>query len=99
MSRRLAPLTLDNLSDLPSTCRRCVTWELDPLAAKQASAAGDTGFEKEAWISGTLLEWGSCGRVAYVDDQPAGFVTYAPPALVPRALEFRRRRSAETPCS
>ncbi|GLY26883.1 GNAT family N-acetyltransferase [Kineosporia sp. NBRC 101731] len=88
MSRRLAPLTLDNLSDLPSTCRRCVTWELDPLAAKQAMKAGDTGFEKEAWISGTLLEWGSCGRIAYVDEQPAGFVTYAPPTLVPRALEF-----------
>jgi GNAT superfamily N-acetyltransferase len=88
MTRRLAPLTLDNLSDLPVTCRRCVVWELDPVAARQAKEVGDPGFEKEAWVSGTLLEWGSCGRVAYVDDTPAGFVTYAPPALVPRALAF-----------
>jgi GNAT superfamily N-acetyltransferase len=88
MTRRLAPLTLDNLSDLPTTCRRCVVWELDPVAARQAREVGDPGFEKEAWVSGTLLEWGSCGRVAYVDDAPAGFVTYAPPALVPRALAF-----------
>jgi len=88
MTRRLAPLTLDNLSDLPTSCRRCVTWELDPVAARQAKEVGDPGFEKEAWVSGTLLEWGSCGRVAYVDDEPAGFVTYAPPALVPRALAF-----------
>jgi GNAT superfamily N-acetyltransferase len=88
MSRRLAPLTLDNLSDLPTGCRRCVVWELDPVAARAAKEVGDTGFEKEAWVSGTLLEWGSCGRVAYVDDNPAGFVTYAPPALVPRALAF-----------
>jgi hypothetical protein len=88
MSRRLAPLTLDNLSDLPPSCRRCVVWELDPVAARQAKEVGDTGFEKEAWVSGTLLEWGSCGRIAYVDDNPAGFVTYAPPALVPRALAF-----------
>jgi GNAT superfamily N-acetyltransferase len=88
MTRRLAPLTLDNLSDLPTTCRRCVVWELDPVAARQAKEVGDPGFEKEAWVSGTLLEWGSCGRVAYVDDDPAGFVTYAPPALVPRALAF-----------
>jgi GNAT superfamily N-acetyltransferase len=88
MTRRLAPLTLDNLSDLPTTCRRCVVWELDPVAARQAKEVGDPGFEKEAWVSGTLLEWGSCGRVAYVDDEPAGFVTYAPPALVPRALAF-----------
>jgi GNAT superfamily N-acetyltransferase len=88
MTRRLAPLTLDNLSDLPTSCRRCVTWELDPVAARQAKEVGDPGFEKEAWVSGTLLEWGSCGRVAYVDDEPAGFVTYAPPALVPRAMAF-----------
>lgn len=88
MTRRLAPLTLDNLSDLPTSCRRCVTWELDPVAARQAKEVGDPGFEKEAWVSGTLLEWGSCGRVAYVDDDPAGFVTYAPPAMVPRALAF-----------
>jgi GNAT superfamily N-acetyltransferase len=88
MSRRLAPLTLDNLSDLPESCRRCVVWELDPVAGRQAREVGDPGFEKEAWVSGTLLEWGSCGRVAYVDDVPAGFVTYAPPALVPRALAF-----------
>jgi GNAT superfamily N-acetyltransferase len=88
MTRRLAPLTLDNLSDLPESCRRCVVWELDPVAARRAKEVGDTGFEKEAWISGTLLEWGSCGRVAYVDERPAGFVTYAPPAMVPRSLAF-----------
>jgi GNAT superfamily N-acetyltransferase len=88
MTRRLAQLTLDNLADLPDTCRRCVVWELDPVAARRAKEAGDTGFEKEAWISGVLLEWGSCGRIAYVDDEPAGFVTYAPPAFVPRSLSF-----------
>jgi GNAT superfamily N-acetyltransferase len=88
MTRRLSPLTLDNLADVPDPCRRCVVWELDPVAARRAEEVGDTAFEKEAWLSGTLLEWGSCGRVAYVDDQPAGFVTYAPPALVPRSLAF-----------
>ena len=88
MSRRLAPLTLDNLADLPDQCRRCVVWELDAVAARRATEVGDTAFEKEAWVSATLLEWGSCGRVAYVDEHPAGFVMYAPPALVPRSLSF-----------
>lgn len=88
MSRRLSPLTLDNLSDLPNGCRGCVAWELDAVAARRAREVGDTAFEKEAWISATLLEWGSCGRIAYVDDAPAGFVTYAPPAFVPRSLAF-----------
>jgi GNAT superfamily N-acetyltransferase len=88
MGRRLAPLTLDNLSDLPDGCRKCVVWELDAVAARRAKEAGDTSFEKEAWVSATLLEWGSCGRVAYVDEEPAGFVMYAPPAFVPRSLSF-----------
>jgi len=88
MGRRLAALTLDNLSDLPDPCRRCVVWELDAVAARRAVEAGDTGFEKEAWVSATLLEWGSCGRIAYVDEEPAGFVMYAPPAFVPRSLAF-----------
>jgi hypothetical protein len=88
MGRRVAALTLDTLPDLPDPCRRCVIWELDPVAERRATEAGDTGFEKEVWVSSTLLEWGSCGRVAYVDDEPAGYVIYAPPAMVPRSLSF-----------
>ncbi|HEY8533340.1 MAG TPA: GNAT family N-acetyltransferase [Micromonospora sp.] len=88
MSRRLVSLTLDTLEDLPRACRRCVFWELDPVSAERACAAGDPGLEKEAWVSRTLLEWGSCGKLVYVDGVPAGFVMYAPPAYVPRSLAF-----------
>ncbi|MEV4558798.1 GNAT family N-acetyltransferase [Kitasatospora sp. NPDC049285] len=88
MGRRVVPLTLDNLSDLPSTCRSCVFWELDPVSGRAAQDAGKGELEKEGWISAVLLEWGSCGRVAYVDDRPAGFVLYAPPAYVPRGQSF-----------
>ena len=88
MGRRIAPLTLDNLSDLPVTCRSCVFWELDPVSGDAAVQAGKPEMEKEAWISGVLLEWGSCGRLVYVDETPVGFVLYAPPAYVPRSLAF-----------
>ena len=88
MTRRLGALTLDTLGDLPAPCRRCLAWELDEVAARRAAASGDPSFEKEAWLSEVLLEWGSCGRIAYVDDEPAGFVTYAPPGYSPRALGF-----------
>jgi GNAT superfamily N-acetyltransferase len=88
MSRRLVNVTLDNLSDLPPTCRNCVYWELDPVAGQRACDAGDTALEKEAWLSDTLLEWGSCGLLIYVDGIPAGYVLYAPAAYVPRALAF-----------
>jgi GNAT superfamily N-acetyltransferase len=88
MSRRVVNLTLDLLGDLPDPCRSCVFWELDPVAGTRAAESGDTALEKEAWISATLLEWGSCGKLAYVDEAPAGYVTYAPPAYVPRAMAF-----------
>lgn len=88
MSRRLVNLTLDTLEDLPHRCRTCVFWELDPVAAERACLLGDPGLEKEAWVSQTLLEWGSCGKLAYVDGMPAGFVMYAPPSTVPRSMAF-----------
>lgn len=88
VSRRVASLTLDNLDDLTPRCRRCVFWELDPVAGEVAAEAGDLGLEKEAWVSATLLDWGSCGKIAYVDAMPAGYLTYAPPAYVPRSMAF-----------
>jgi GNAT superfamily N-acetyltransferase len=88
MARRVVSLTLDNLEDLPARCRRCVFWELDPVARSRAEEAGDTAFEKEAWVSATLLDWGSCGKLVYVDGVPAGYVLFAPPAVVPRAVAF-----------
>jgi hypothetical protein len=88
MSRRLVNLTLDTLEDLPRRCRQCVYWELDPVAADRACAAGDTDLEKEAWVSQTLLEWGSCGKLIYVDGMAAGFAMYSPPAYAPRSMAF-----------
>ena len=86
--RRLTPLTLDNLGELISPCRFCVNWELDPVAAKRASDSGDATLEKEAWVSAVLLEWGSCGILAYVGDIPVGYILYGPAPLVPRAWSF-----------
>jgi len=88
MSRRLVNVTLDNLGDLPARCRRCVFWELDPVAGTRAEEAGDTALEKEAWVSATLLEWGGCGKLVYVDGVPAGYALFAPPAYVPRSVAF-----------
>ncbi|HXU96693.1 MAG TPA: GNAT family N-acetyltransferase [Jiangellaceae bacterium] len=87
-SRRLTALTLDNLEDLSRPCRSCVSWELDPVAAQRAQDSGDVALEKEAWLSAVLLEWGSCGFVAYTGSQPIGHVLYAPPSMVPRAASF-----------
>lgn len=88
MARRLVNLTLDNLGDLSGHCRSCVFWELDAAAGNRACATGSAELEKEAWVSDTLLEWGCCGQLVYVDGAAVGHVLYAPPAYVPRSLGF-----------
>ena len=89
MSRRVANVTLDNLDDLPVRCRRCVFWELDP--GRPGPGRGDRATRPSRRRPGsraTLLEWGSCGKVVYVDGVPAGYVLFAPPAYVPRSVAF-----------
>ncbi len=49
---------------------------------------GEPALEKESWISSILLDWGSCGKIIYVDGVPAGYVLYAPPRHVPRSVAF-----------
>jgi GNAT superfamily N-acetyltransferase len=88
VSRRLVNVTLDNLGDISPECRACVFWELDPVSGERARTSGAAELEKEAWVSDTLLEWGSCGQLLYVDGVPAGHALYAPPAYVPRAVAF-----------
>ncbi|MBA3488164.1 MAG: GNAT family N-acetyltransferase [Longispora sp.] len=88
MSRRLVNLTLDTLEELPKKCRSCVYWELDPIAAERACVDGTADLAKESWVSQTLLEWGSCGKLAYAEGMPAGFVMYAPPSYMPRSSAF-----------
>jgi GNAT superfamily N-acetyltransferase len=88
VSRRIAPLTLDNLSDLPSPCRTCVYWEAGPTADNDHPATDERALLKEAWLSATMLDWGSCGKIAYLSGLPVGYVMFAPPGFVPRSTAF-----------
>lgn len=88
VGRELFSLTLDRLQDLPEPCVSCIFWELDPALAAGSIAGGEPGLDKESWLSSALLDWGSVGQIAYVDGVPAGYITYAPPYLVPRATAF-----------
>ncbi len=50
--------------------------------------AGAAEFEKEVWLSGVMLSWGSCGQLLTIDDEVAGFAVYAPPPVVTSARAF-----------
>ena len=84
----ITSLTLDSLDQLSAHARRCVFWEMDPGALHDARGFCDQEFEKEAWLSMVMLEWGSCGQVAVRDGKPLGSALYAPPRMIPRAQLF-----------
>lgn len=96
MSIRIRPLRLEGFEQLPKHARQCVFWEVDPQTLARGDQLADPEFEKEAWLSMVMLEWGSCGQVAAEetddaddDDEPClGFILYAPPRAVPRAYRF-----------
>lgn len=99
MSVRIRPLRLEGFEQLPKHARRCVFWEVDPETLNGADHLSDPEFEKEAWLSMVMLEWGSCGQVAALagdgddggdaaEDACLGYVLYAPPRALPRAQRF-----------
>ena len=88
MTRALVPLSMTTIGLLPDRCRGCVAWELDADGVKSAVRLGDTEFEKEVWLSGVMLTWGSAGQIVTVDDRPVGFALFAPPTAVPGASAF-----------
>ncbi len=80
------PLTLASLAELRGHARECVFWEIDPVSE---GGAIDAAFEKEAWVSRVMLEWGVCGRILRgAEGEAAGHALYAPPGLLPRARLF-----------
>jgi hypothetical protein len=98
VSVHIKPLRLEGFEQLPKHARRCVFWEVDPATLGRRDHLVDPEFEKEAWLSMVMLEWGSCGQVATAaaagpghssGDPPClGYVLYAPPRVVPRARRF-----------
>lgn len=103
VAARITPLRLEAFEQLPKHARRCVYWEVDPAIIDRGDHLSDPEFEKEAWLSMVMLEWGSCGQLAVNsetdvhgdgvakdgDDEPClGYAFYAPPRSVPRAGRF-----------
>ena len=97
MFASIRPLRLEAFEQLPKHARRCVFWEVDPQTLPDGEQLADPEFEKEAWLSMVMLEWGSCGQVATAevadevddsDDECLGYALYAPPRAVPRAQRF-----------
>ena len=92
MSVTITPLTMDGFESLSTHTRRCVFWEMDPslIPANPGGGEFESEFDKEAWVSMMLLEWGTCGQLAINTHtgKVVGAAFYGPPRSVPRSLMF-----------
>lgn len=84
--RELRPLTPDRVADLVGTCAPCTFWQTVP---RNGHSDPRTQVELlEEWVETVTADWGPPGRIAYVDDEPAGHVLMAPARHVPRLAAF-----------
>ncbi|MEW1952182.1 N-acetyltransferase [Terrabacter sp. NPDC080008] len=84
--RELRPLTPDRVTDLVGGCAPCTFWQTVPHNGH--SGPREPLDLLAEWVETVTSEWGSPGRVAYVDEQPAGHVLLAPARYVPRLAAF-----------
>lgn len=61
MFATLVPVSQERISRIHPQAGRSIFWELAPEIAESVLQSGDPAFEKEAWLTTTLLEYGSCG--------------------------------------
>ncbi|MGL4305043.1 MAG: GNAT family N-acetyltransferase [Mycobacteriaceae bacterium] len=88
MSASISALTLSCFDQLPKHARECVFWQVDAAGVDTVGGLADPEFEKEAWLSMVMLEWGSCGQLARNNEKTLGYALYAPPGDVPRSMMF-----------
>lgn len=80
---RIMPLDLNAFDDLPTHSHNCVFWETERSVSDGDKNCYDA-FEKEAWISSVLLQWGVCGQILIRDGRAVGTCLYGPPNDIPR---------------
>jgi GNAT superfamily N-acetyltransferase len=100
VSRRLQPLTGDDVELLPLPCRSCLAWELgaaspSPRVMKAATVGAGGGpsasspsqpqVRKQAWVSAQVQDGFPPGRIVRIDEEVAGYALFAPvTAFAPR---------------
>lgn len=79
MNIRISDVNADTFTDL--LCRSCVYWESPDQFRKVSDEEGER--IKREWYETTSAAIGPCGKLLYVDDVPAAYCQYAPPAHLP----------------
>lgn len=61
MAAKLYQVVQEHLGFIHPQAARSIFWEIDPQTAAAVQRSGDPGFEKEAWLTTTILNYGCCG--------------------------------------
>lgn len=87
-SRRVRPLTVADLAQLPNPCPSCAFWEANLSDPATSSDHQDRAGDKQGWAEAATARWGYCGVMAVSDGRILGFLTLAPAGYVPRMGAF-----------
>ena len=87
-SRRLRPMTADDLDLLPEPCGRCAFWESSAADLAAPPDHPERAARKAEWAYEVTAHWGYCGVLAVHEDEVVGFLTMAPARLVRRLPAF-----------
>jgi GNAT superfamily N-acetyltransferase len=87
VARRIRPLAVERVGDLPEPCCSCALWETAGLGAPACAPACDRAA-LEKWIAEVRDQWGDAGLIMYDGSEPLGFVKYAPGRFFPRASKM-----------
>jgi ribosomal protein S18 acetylase RimI-like enzyme len=87
-------ITQENLKDIPEPCKACLYWENPAVKGKQQSTTEKTTntTEKAAWFLKTLEEFGNCGKILYVDNEPVGYAQYSCASRLPNAQGYGAKK-------
>jgi len=95
MNTEIADLTEDSLKNAPEWsappfgCKYCIYWEYPEECVDPATERKEELFTKKlTWLRRTLKDFGSCGKLLYVDGKGVGYAQYAPPGYLPNAAEY-----------
>ena len=83
-------ITRENLDDIPRPCGGCLYWEFpeDFKKLRQQKKPKLAEEKKKERFTKTLREFGSCGKIVYLNSASIGYAQYAPSNLFPQAFSY-----------
>jgi len=87
-------ITETTLADIPEPCKACIYWEFpddfDKANEQKSRLERRLEFErkKHEWFVNTIREFGTCGKIAYIEGRPVAYAQFAPPQRLPNTAHY-----------